>query len=409
MKILIVSQYYSPEPVPIPAALAHGLVARGHDVRVLTAFPNYPSGKIADGYRQKLFHSERDGNVLVRRVPVFLSHSRNSIARLVNYVSFAFSTLGAGRFARGADIVYVYATQMTAAIGPSWWSRRFGLPYVLHIQDLWPESITGSSMVRKGIVSRAIDALLTPWLRGMYRNAAAIVAIGPGMSELLLERGAQPGRSHTVLNWAPTGIVTPREAKASASGLKLMYAGNVGEMQDLTTVVQAMSLVKDLPGVELSIVGSGVAEPEIRALADSLALTNVRFLGRVAQSEMAELYATSDFQLVTLIDLPVFRVTIPSKLQASFASGIPVITTVGGDVANLVAENSVGLASPPGDMESLAETIKIAHAMTATERQAMGERASALYEETMTPQVGIDRIETILANAARTRKRNTAR
>ena len=404
MRILIVSQYFSPEPVPIPAALAHGLADRGHDVRVLTAFPNYPSGKIADGYRQKLVHTERDERLLVRRVPIYLSHSRNSLARLLNYASFAVSTLGAARFARRADVVYVYATQMTAAVAPSWWLRRYGLPYVLHIQDLWPESVTGSSMVRKGVVSRIIDAVLAPWLRRLYRRAAATIAIGPGMAELLLERGASSARSHTVLNWAPDDLAAPVVHSPEGRGLILMYAGNIGEMQDLTTVVRAMSLVKDLPGLELRIVGSGVAQSRVESQAESLGLTNVHFLGRVPQNEMTPLYAESDFQLVTLIDLPIFRVTIPSKLQASLASGIPVITTVGGDVARMVDENSLGLFSPPGDAQALAAAIRAAHAMTPHDRRTMGERASEYYEKTMTPQLGIDRIEMILANAAGTRE-----
>jgi colanic acid biosynthesis glycosyl transferase WcaI len=403
MKIVIVSQYYSPEPVPIPAALAHGLVLRGHKVRVLTAFPSYPAGKIADGYKQKLVHTEKDGDVTVRRVPVFVSHSKNAVARLLNYASFSLSSLTAWGFTRGADVVYVYATQMTAAVAPAWWRRVAGLPYVLHVQDLWPESITGSSMVRKGVASRLIDAVLTPWLKNMYRHAGATIAIGPGMAKLLAARGAPS--PHTVFNWAPSVVEAHARRSANGDGLKLMYAGNIGEMQDLETVIRAMALVPDLDGLELAIVGSGVAEASVRELADTLGLTNVRFHGRVPQDQMTRFYETSDFQLVTLADLPVFRVTVPSKLQASLASGIPVISTVGGDVADLVSSNSVGLTSPAGDAGALADTFRRAHAMSALDRHAMGERAIQIYEETMTMDIGIDRIEKILADAAGTKKR----
>jgi len=405
MKILIVSQYYTPEPVPIPAALANGLARRGHQVRVLTAFPSYPDGKIATGYRQKLMHTEKDGDVLVRRVPVVISHSRNAIARLLNYASFSASTLAATTFARNADVVYVYATQMTAAIAPSWWSRLFKLPFVLHVQDLWPESITGSSMVRKATVSRAIDALLTPWLKGMYRRSAATVAIGPGMTELLIARGLNPAKAHTVFNWAPGSIDRPSESRGRNGGLKLMYAGNIGEMQDLETVVRAMALLTDLDGLQLDVVGSGVAEPAVRALSEKLGLSNVRFHGRVLREQMAPLYDSSDFQLVTLADLPIFRVTVPSKLQSSLASGTPVITTVSGDVAELVNGHSMGLTSPAGDARSLANTIRDAYLMSDAERLAMGERAAKFYEETMTMDIGIDRIERILADAAGTKIR----
>jgi colanic acid biosynthesis glycosyl transferase WcaI len=400
MRILIVSQYYSPEPVPIPGALAAELSARGHQVRVLTAFPNYPSGRIAEGYRQRWNHRERIAGVPVRRVPVFLSHSRNPLARLANYASFGVSSVLASSYARGADVVYVYATQMTAAIGPSWWRRLSGTPYVLHVQDLWPESVTGSSMVRRGLPARVIDAVLTPWLRGIYRRAAGIVAIGPGMARLLVERGASAGRVHSVFNWAPTVDAAPRRDPDATTGLTVMYAGNVGEMQDLETVMRAMHLVRDLEGLRLVVVGSGVALDGVRRLAAQLDLDNVEFSGRIEQADMGPVYAGSDFQLVTLIDLPIFRVTVPSKLQSSLAGGIPVITTVAGDVSDLVDEHGLGLTSPPGDAEGLAETLRRAFAVTTTERTAMGARAREYYEQTMSLHSGVDRIEQILADAA---------
>jgi colanic acid biosynthesis glycosyl transferase WcaI len=326
---------------------------------------------------------------------------------LLNYASFSLSTLAAGAFARDADVVYVYATQMTAAIAPSWWFRLFKLPFVLHIQDLWPESITGSSMVRKGTVSRAIDALLTPWLKGMYRRSAATIAIAPGMSELLVERGVQRDKAHTVFNWAPGSLAGSTRDHVRDGGLRLMYAGNIGEMQDLETVVRAMALLADLEGLELEVVGSGVAEPAVRALSEQLGLGNVHFHGRVPREQMAPLYDSSDFQLVTLADLPIFRVTVPSKLQSSLASGTPVITTVGGDVADLVTSHSVGLTSPAGDAQSLADTIRGAYLMGDADRRAMGERAAKFYEETMTIDIGIDRIERILADAAGTKIKDT--
>jgi len=400
MKILIVSQYYSPEPVPIPGALAEELAARGHQVRVLTAFPNYPSGELADGYAQKWDYRERINGVPVRRVPVFLSHSRNPVARLANYVSFGLSSVLAASYARGADVVYVYATQMTAAIGPSWWKRMSGTPYVLHVQDLWPESITGSSMVRRGMPTRTIDAVLTPWLRGLYRRAAGIIAIGPGMARLLVERGASTERVHSVFNWAPKVAATaPRDARQDGA-VTMMYAGNIGEMQGLHTVMEAMALVRDLEGLRLLVVGSGVALDDVSRKATTLGLNNVEFMGRIEQGSMGPLYAASDFQLVTLVDLPIFRVTVPSKFQSSLAGGIPVITTVGGDVSELVDRHGLGLSSPPGDPAELAKTIRRAYSISAVERAAMGERAKVYYEQTMSLNSGVDRIEQILANAA---------
>jgi colanic acid biosynthesis glycosyl transferase WcaI len=412
VKIVIVSQYYPPESVPLPSALAHGLAERGHDVRVLTAYPNYPDGRLAAGYRQRLVHHERDGDVLVRRVPIVISHSSNPLGRLANYVSFGLSSITASRFVRDADVVYVYATQMTAAIGPSVWRQVSGTPYVLHVQDLWPESITGSAMVGEGRVSRTISAVLTPWLRYLYRNAAATIGIGPSMARLLKERGAPSGRIHAVYNWAPVEPIANVSPIASSSagdaksGLRVMYAGNLGYMQDLETVIRAASLVRDLPGFRLTFFGSGVAEERLRTLARELRATSVEFVGRVPSDEMPLHHSQTDFQLVKLKNLAIFQATVPSKLQTSLASGTPVITTVAGDVTDLVQKHGVGLTSSPGNPEALAQAFRAAHALSKSARTQMGQRARALYEASMSASSGIDALEAILLDAARLSKRN---
>ena len=263
MKIVIVAQYYPPEPVPIPHALAHELANRGHQVRVITAYPNYPQGRLYDGFVQRAVHVENDGSVRVRRVPIFVSHSNNALGRVANYLSYGLGVLFAGGFARGADIVYVYATQMSAAIAPTWWQVRRKIPFILHVQDLWPESITGSSMVNRRVI-RLISAVLSPWLRSTYRRAAATIAIAPTMSRLLEERGAPSDRLHTVFNWADEREIGPVNAELTpGKGMNLLYAGNLGELQDLETVVRAAGQVSDIPGLVVHIVGSGIAEARL--------------------------------------------------------------------------------------------------------------------------------------------------
>lgn len=403
MKIAVVTQYYYPEPVPIAQSVAQGLAARGHDVTVITAFPNYPSGRLYPGYRQTRRHSEADGPVRVLRVPIFLSHSQNALGRILNYLSFAWNSYRAGAAVNDVDVVYCYATQMTAAIGPAWWRRRRGIPFVMHVQDLWPESVTGSSMVGGRRLQALIARTLRPWLESLYRGAAATIGIGPSMSRILVDRGVAPERIHTIYNWAQTTDLSIVRSEPSAEGtLSVMYAGNIGEMQDLDTVIRAAALVTDLEGLSISIVGSGVAEARITELARKAGLANVRFFGRVPFSEMAEHYARSDFQLVTLKDLDIFKATIPSKLQASLAIGAPVITTVAGDVGELVSNERVGFCSEPGNPEALAEAFRRAYATSPDERAAMGRRARDLYESTMSRESGLDQIESILASARRT-------
>lgn len=157
MRVLVLSQYYPPEGALIPSAIAEGLSGRGYKVKVLTGFPNYPEGELFEGYEMKWREKSRHGEVEVLRVPHYANHSEHAIRTSLNYVSFGLSAATARRYARDADVIYVYATQMTPALGPWLWKITGGAPYVLHVQDLWPDSITGSSLVKGGLAPRVVD------------------------------------------------------------------------------------------------------------------------------------------------------------------------------------------------------------------------------------------------------------
>jgi colanic acid biosynthesis glycosyl transferase WcaI len=398
MKIAVVSQYYPPEPVPIPEAVARGLAERGHEVRVVTGVPNYPVGRRYPGYGRSGSVDEVDG-IQVLRVPIFVSHSRNALARTVNYVSFGLSSLRAWRFVRDCDAAYVYAPQMTAAMAPLAWSRR-GLPFVLHLQDLWPESIAASGLLGRG-PSAVAGRVLGPFLRAVYRAAGAIITVGPGLGALLTSRTGRGRDVHVVYNWAPDSARRAHAGTRRAfSSTRVVYAGNVGELQDLETAVRAAARVDD-PGFLLEIVGVGTARDRLRALAASIAGDRVIFTPSVALNAMDEVYARSDFALVSLKPVAGAGVTIPSKLAASLARGVPVISTVPGDVADLVTTRRVGLTARAGQVAGLADAFRAAVKTPPIERRAMSSRSTELYREMMSKTAGIDSIEGVLAEVAR--------
>ncbi|HZK04750.1 MAG TPA: glycosyltransferase family 4 protein [Actinomycetaceae bacterium] len=402
MRVLVVSQYYAPEDHAYAQTVAQGLAKRGNSVRVLTGYPNYPEGRLFEGYTQKLRSYEKDGAVNVLRVPLYVDHSQDALKRSLNYLSFAASSATARRFARGADVVYVYATQMTPAFGP-WLGRLVvGRPYVLHVQDLWPDSITGSSLIPGRFKSRAVAAVLNPWMRSVYRHASATIGIAPTMVETLIERGAPRDRAHLVYNFgdeeSPNGH-KPRSARTNG-GVRIVYAGNVGVMQDLEHAVQAAHRTKDA-GVQLTIVGDGVALPDVRAHAARIGATNVHFRDPVPFAQIGEIYDDADYALVTLKDLPVFRGTIPSKFQDALSYGMPVISTVQGDLRGLVEELGVGFTADAENPASLAEAFRAAAAASDDERNQHLERSRTAYAENFSLKSGMDSIERILRVAAK--------
>lgn len=405
MRVLVLTQYYPPENAFYAASIAKSLASRGHDVRVLTGFPNYPAGRLFDGYRQHWRSHETDGNIRVLRVPLYTDHSQSAARRLANYLSFGLSAATARSFARGADVIYVYATQMTPALGPWLWRLTGGAPYVLHIQDLWPDSITGSSLASNRVGTRLVETALAPWLSHVYKRAAAVIGIAPTMVETLVERGVPPTKAHLVYNWAEEATLRPDEsapdqAGSSASGARILYGGNVGDMQDLETVIRAVHHAHDA-GIQLTVVGDGVALPRIRALAEQLSAANIDFRGRVPREQIGKFYRETDFALVTLKDLPTFRGTIPSKFQASLSHGVPVITNVQGDVRGLVDALGVGFTAEAEDVTSLEAALRRAAASTRHQRVAMATRARDSYREQFSQGAGVAAIEAILISASR--------
>ncbi|MFC0097862.1 glycosyltransferase family 4 protein [Micromonospora marina] len=402
MKIGVVSQWYPPEPVFVPGSLADELVARGHEVRVLTSFPSYPGGHIYPGWRQRWQDTTTTGALTVRRVPQRASHGRSAAGRMVSYLSFAAtSTLAALRYLAHVDALYVYHPPATTFAAAAALRRLRRTPTLLHVQDVWPEAVTASGLAPAGVTGRFLAAGLTSVMRRLYQGASAIAVTAPSMQQLVVERGAAPERVRTVLNWTDESIFRPVPVTAQARAAighrgrcTVMFAGNMGRFQHLETAVRAAAAVRD--HMDLVLVGSGVDQEQVIRLAGTLGASNVRFLARRPPEQMAELYAAADYQLVCLRDLPALRATIPSKLQAALCCGSPVVAAVAGDAARLVETAGVGLTCPPEDWQALADRFSQVAGWSREQRADLSARALRLYRERMALQVGVDQIEDML-------------
>ena len=412
MKIGIVSQWFRPEPAYLPTNLADDLAERGHEVRVLTGFPNYPDGKIYPGYRQRWGELTREGEISLRRVPLYASHDSSALKRIGNYLSFAAtSSAAAVRYLADVDAIYVYLTPATVAAAPELLRKLRGIPVVIHVQDLWPESVTSSSMGPKGAVARLTDRVLHKAMKHIYAASAAVAVIAPTMRDIVIRRGADPAKTRVVLNWADETLFHPVPATAEsrqAIGYRdrctIMFAGTMGPFQNIHASVRAATAVSGANNVDLVFVGSGIAQESAQKLATELRATNVRFLGRRPAADMPALYSAADYQLVTLRDLPIFHGTIPSKLQAALACGSPVVVSAPGDCTTLVENHGIGLACQPDDWRALANCFSQAAKTPPSERIEMARRASALYAAEMSRPACVDQLEAMLIEAAAHRR-----
>jgi colanic acid biosynthesis glycosyl transferase WcaI len=409
LRTLFVTQWFDPEPGAMRGLpLATWLMEHGHDVEVLTGFPNYPGGRIYDGYRQRIRRREMMDGVPVVRVPLYPSHDANAVRRIANYTSFALSaaTIGAASVKR-ADVGFVYHPPPTVGLPAMVLKHLRGIPFVYHIADMWPESVVESGLVGNGGARRIIESMLNAWCDLIYRQADAITVLSPGFKRLLIARGVPESKVHVIYNWTDERAFRPMprpRALAESLGLEgkfcVMYAGNFGMFQGLDAVLEAALRLRDTTDIAFVFVGTGSEETALKGRADSLGLSNVRFLGRRQYWEMPELNALADVLLVHLRDLPFFSATVPSKTQVSLASGRPVLMAVRGDAADLIERARAGVTCTPGDPTAIANAVLQLRALSPQERDAMGMRGRRFYEEQLSLEVGGRQMDVLLRQVA---------
>jgi colanic acid biosynthesis glycosyl transferase WcaI len=404
MRIVLLTQWYPPEPLKLLSDMACGLQAAGHDVTVLTGFPNYPSGKLFPGYRVKFWQKEMLDGIPVVRVPLYPNHDRSSIKRIVNYVSFAGSAamLGAALIRR-PDIIHAYHPPLTVG-WPAWQlSRLWRVPFTYEIQDMWPEALTATGMISNNRALRCVG-----WFaKRLYRRAAAIRVISPGFRQNLIDKGVPPEKIHVISNAVDVDFyrpMPPDAALAERLGLSgkfvVMFAGNIGIPQGVDTILDAAARLRDLPEVLFAVVGDGVEYDRVRTAAQARGLDNVRFLGRYPPAEMPSLYALADVLLLHLRDDHfLYRITIPHKVFSYLASGKPVLAAVKGDAADVVVAADAGLDCAPSDPQAMADSVRRFVKMTASERQAMGDRGRNVACTQYNNRAGIAALERMLQEA----------
>jgi len=412
-----VTQWYPPEPVEIPRNIALSLASYGHNIAVVTGVPNYPTGRVMDGHRALELTTEEIDGLQVRRTPLYPSHDSSALKRMANYASWAVSSALFGqRVLRKADAVLVYSSPATAALPAMVARRLWGTPYVLLIQDVWPDSIFASGFL-PGALGRAVHGVIDAFARRAYAMADHVAVISPGMVDLLAERGVPRDNLSVVHNWVPEedqgDEVAARRAASLASrigvpeGTRLfLYAGNHGHAQALEGVVGAF-LDDRTEGAHLVLLGDGVMKEALVALADGH--PRVHFLDPVDRAEAAQLLADADVSVVSLADEPLFAVTMPSKVQSGLATARPMLVVARGDAASVVVDARAGAAATPDDRDAIVRAVQALASATPDELAAMGEHGRALYQSSMARAVGASRLSELLDRAAARRTRRGGR
>jgi glycosyltransferase involved in cell wall biosynthesis len=377
MKVLLLSQWYPPEPMKLLSDMTETLVSMGHEVTVLTGYPNWPSGVIYPGYRQRLIQKETVNGVHIIRIPLYPNHSRSAFKRAANYLSFALSATILGPFVVPCvDVMHVVHPPITVGL-PAWViSRLRGFPFTMEINDMWPETLRSTGMVR----NESALGLVGKFAKWFYSKASAVRVISPGFRLNLLPKGVPDQKIRVISNWVDTDYYRPMDQSAElldrfgmSGRFNILYAGTIGLAQGLEVVLNAAEYLKSsLPDAQFVLAGDGVERERLEAEAKNRQLTNIRFLGRLPGDLMPSLYACADVLMLHLRPEPLFAITVPHKVFTYLAAAKPVLIGGEGDVASLVAEAHAGLVCCPGNPEALVRAIVALHSMTCEELEEMG-------------------------------------
>ncbi len=391
-RVLLLTQWFDPEPTFKGLVFARELVRQGFEVEVLTGFPNYPGGKVYPGYRIQWLQREVIDGVQVTRVPLYPNHDQSALKRVLNYASFAASATIYGVFmAKRADVMYAYHPPLTVGMAAALIKLFRRIPVVYDIQDMWPDTLRATGMLNN---PKALD-LVARVCRWVYRRMDHIVVLSPGFKRLLLERGVPESMLSVIYNWAdeaslgaPVGQVPA--AFPGGDQFRILFAGNMGKAQALDTVLDAASLLQARGSrVCWVMLGGGVEVERLKAETAKRQLANVVFLPAVPMAEVGAYLNAADALLVHLRKDPLFEITIPSKTQAYMTVGKPLLMAVDGDAADLVRQSGGGVVAESENPEALARAAEQLAAMPTEALGTMGDKAQRFYREHLALAEGV--------------------
>jgi glycosyltransferase involved in cell wall biosynthesis len=366
MHILFLTDNFPPE-VNAPASRTHEhcrqWVAAGHAVTVITCAPNFPRGRVFDGYRNALWQSETMDGIRVIRVWSYITANEGFMRRVLDYLSFMAMATVAGLFVRRVDVVIGTSPQFFTACAAHLVGMLKRRPWVFELRDLWPESIKAVGAMRDSAALRWIERLEMH----LYRRAARIVSVTHSFRRTLGARGIDTAKIDVITNGVDIARFSPRPKDAALLrklGLEgkfvAGYIGTHGMAHALETLLLAAQKLKTLPGgesVRLLLLGDGARKAALKAEAARIGLDNVVFVDSVPKEQVARYWSVLDVSIIHLRRTELFTTVIPSKLFECMGMGIPVLHGVAGESAEIVDREGVGRVFEPENADQLADAV----------------------------------------------------
>ena len=387
MRILIVSQYYNPDPFRLHEA-AEGLAADGNTVTVLTGTPNYVS-KESIRRSEVLVKSGTENGVRIIRVPTIRRRGGKASLAL-SYLSYVISGSVRGLFLKKEyDVIFVYQLSPILMIIPAWVVRkRQKIKIALYCLDLWPESVVGMGVTHQSRLYR----IMRKFSIKAYNSVDYLGYTSKRFRLYYTDDLKLTQKKYKYIPQFAEDIYSSIEKKEH-EGINYLFAGNIGEAQSVETIIQAAALVKN-PEIKWHIVGDGRSLNKCKELAYELKVTDkVIFYGRRPVEEMPDFFSVADAVIVTLADNAIISYTLPGKVQSYMAAGLPILASASGETPDIMNEAECGLCCTSEDPKGLAE---IAEKMVSADREKMSANAKEFYEAHFSKQGYINSLEEMM-------------
>jgi glycosyltransferase involved in cell wall biosynthesis len=381
VKILYVSQYFPPEmgaPAARAAELAQHWAQAGHEVSVLTGFPNHPTGVVPAEWRarlRRLTYHERifptssaqnpPGRIDVFRTWLWPLPNRKANERMRNYASFCISAALRGLTIPRPDVIIASSPQLLVGLSGWWIAFARQIPLVFEVRDLWPESLTA---VGVGDENSLLHHALSAVAKFLYQRSDLIVVVTPAFKEHLMRHWRVPTEKIAVVeNGVETDLFAPappaanealRQELAAEGRFLVCYIGTMGMAHGLETLLEAaQQLQRQNANVQFLLVGEGAEKERIKTLAQTRGLTNLRFLDQQPREKIPAYISASDACLVLLKKTDVFKTVIPTKMLEFMSCARPVILGVDGQARQIVEQAEAGLVIEPENADALVSAI----------------------------------------------------
>ena len=366
MHILFLTDNFPPE-INAPASRTHEhareWVKLGHAVTVITCAPNFPKGRVYEGYKNNLWQSEHIDGIRVVRVWSFITANEGFAKRILDYVSYMVTSFLASFFVRKVDVVVGTSPQFFTAVS-AWMVSGFKRkPFVFELRDLWPESIRAVGAMQESKVLDAFEKLEL----FLYRRADAIVSVTNSFKVNLVGRGVDGDKIHVVTNGVDSSKFTPQEKDSELVeelGLNgkfvAGYIGTHGMAHALDAILQSAKITQESSQgsqIHYLFLGGGAEKAKLQNLASELQLRNVTFVDSVPKSDVARYWSILDVSIVHLRKTDLFKTVIPSKIFECMGMGIPILHGVEGESANIVVRSGAGKLVEPENSKEIADTL----------------------------------------------------